>query len=580
MRRLSHFRRLVLGLLVVTTGGCALPTDDLATPPRPREGVRAGGALTVAITPPAGVDPLSYYEPSAMLVGSVLCETLVTIDPDSGRIQSGLAEKWQVADEGSRLVFQLRKDAYFHDGHQVRAADVVESLKRLANPEYASHAAPLLSEVAGYATFRQAVDEGLQSPEFLGLRVIEPFSFEVSLIRRRPEAVRLFAHPALAPMSKAPYDADPAAAPMNPQCAGPYRLASPFTRGAGELVLHRAERYSGGVAAFTGGGKGYVDEIRFRVYGDAAAAYRAYERGEVDVAGVPPADVAEALNRFGPRVLVGDSPHVEFVAITHIADSPFANRDLRKALSLALDRTTITRAVYGASRRPASGFIPPALVTTPAPPRGRKKPVEIRFGCSNVPENADRERASRLWDSAAADLGESLAKFHAEPLKLYFNSDYGNERLAQEVARQWGEAFGLNVVPTAMPWDQYVQQGTVGRGFDGAFRMSYEPPYSSVAAFLRPLFHSGAGAETNMARYSSRPFDEALEKDAASVVDDDERRIRYREVEDLLCNDMPMIPVAFDQTHYVVRERVSPARENGRLVSLDGAVLLREMTLN
>lgn len=584
-------------------GGCALPKEKLPAPPGAAPTAASGGTLSVGITPPSGVDPLSFSEPSGMLIGSVLCDTLVTLDPETGDVKPGLARKWTVTDDGGRIIIQLRKDVYFHDGREMKSADVADSLKRLANPEFASYATDLMDAVFGIERFRSDVEEGLPSPDLTGVRIIEPYSFELFLRPKNPDFIRALAHPATAPVSKAPYDADADSAPAHPQCAGPYRLEAPFRVGAPEIVLRKWERYHGQDSTHTARGAGYADELRFRVHPDAEAVYQAYARGQVDVAGVPAPRAAEAQQRFGSRVVGSDSPHEEFIALPHGAGSAFADRNARVALSQALNREALARDVYGGAYAPATGFIPPALTTQLGSRPGKGSSRQITFGCGEtVPLAGDPEAARRAWAEvkepvahdaesvratpaaptgvpAEAPGGAAALPGSGSPWKLYFNDEGNHRKLAESVAAQWRDVLGVTFELVPLSWDAFVQKGTLGSGFDGAFRMSHSPRYSSPQAFLGPLFLGSHSSRTNLARYSNHAFETAYEEDTRPEVDEQERRLRYRELEDLLCDDVPIVPIAFGRRYVAVGERVVPARQSGRLLSREGVPLLRDMAV-
>lgn len=597
-------------MAVAIGAGCTFPEAESAPPPAVNPAAAPGGALNVGVAALPGVDPLSYHNPSSSLLGSVLCDTLVTLDPETGEVRPGLAQKWTLTDDGARIIVQLRKDAYFHDGRKVRSADVAESLERLANPDNASYMAELMNGVAGLPRFRADIEEGLPVPPLHGVRVIEPYSFEIFLDAKNPDFLRVLAHPATAPVSKAPYDRDPASAPSYPQCAGPYRLATPYQPGAAEVVLTRFDRYHQDTTAFTAGGRGWADEIRFRVYPDDQAAYRAYERGEVDIVGVPSDRAREAKDRHGDRVVVGDSPYVEFIALPHGTTSVFGDPRTRIALSQALDREAIVHAAYGGAHKPATGFVPPALTTPAVRTTGKTAVKAVEFGCGDrTPVNGDRDAARRAW-AEAQDAKEPAQRLPPDATLSLFVNELQHGPLAETVARQWREVLGLDVQPVLLSWEEYRQRmlqeggagpGTVrppgdngapsgddgrpaaagppGAGVPGPFRLSYAPAYSSIQAFLGALFLSRAGGSANSARYDSPEFDLVLEEDTRPVVDDHERLLRYRELEDLLCNDMPIIPVAFGRRAFLMRERVVPVRTSGRLLTRDGMPVLRDMAV-
>jgi ABC-type oligopeptide transport system substrate-binding subunit len=533
------------------SSACTIPGQEPPKAAAVRADVRRGGVLTVATTAPNGLDPAAASDTAGKSISSLLCDTLVTVDPISGELRPGLAESWVVSDGGKSIQIKLGRKHVFSDGSRVESRVVVRSLARLANPATASHSASLMAPVLGYEAYRTAAENGDDRRSlFVGARVIEPYSLEIRLDHAQPEFVRTLADPATAPVQTAAADRDPRAFARAPVCSGPYALATPYEPGAHELRLRRSPRYAGGAQAVTDGGRGWADEVVFRVMPDAPAAYAAWQRDEVDIAAVPDEHVAEVRQNEAASLVSGANGQVEYIGLPAGEESPLRDTDLRQVLSAALDRKRIAHEVYGDSRLPATGFVPPAA--------GR----------------AYRDSAC----SFAAPPNASGVKLPTTPIKLYFNDEFHHRALAESVAAQWRDKLGLAVEPVALNWDQFLQKATTGTGFDGAFRLSLTPPQPDPVAYVRPVAHSSATASTNLSRFTNLEVDAMLDEDVAKATDEGDRIIHVRRVEDKLCKLLPLVPVAFGQNHVLVRaSRLGPARADGRLMSTDGRLLLRDM---
>lgn len=542
----------------VLMSACTVPGTEKPKPAAVAPGAAAGGVLRVAVTPPGGIDPAAATDAATGLVVSTACETLVNIDPVTGELRPGLAESWVVSNGGSAVQVKLRKKQTFSDGSRLDSRAVVNSVRRLVNPETASHMAELFSNLQGYGEYREAVERGDDRVTLLrGIRVIEPFSFEVLLNRTDPDFMRVFAHPSAAPVNVGKVQSSKGSEVV---CAGAYAFSSTFTPGDAEIRLRRSRRHRPETPAFTRGGAGWADEVVFRVFRDVEAGYQAWLAGAVDVAAIPPGRMPEVRRSHASALHVGHGAQVEYIALPSGAESPFRDQAVRQALAAALDRTRIAEEVYHGSRVPATGFIPPVLAEEPPP--GRKG------------VDAGDHEAPPVCTFAPP---KETPKLPTQPVKLYFNDEFAHRRLAESVAAQWRDKLGLQVQLSPLSWEQYLSTAKGPLGFDGAFRVSWTPKRVAPAEYVRPLFRTQE-TETNITRFSDSLVDAALNTDVANAGDEGDLWVAVRKVERMVCERVPMIPVVFSASNYVVRTPgLTSARADGRVVGFDGVPLLREL---
>lgn len=471
-----------------------------------------------------------------------MCDTLVDVDPRTGELRPAIAQSWTVSDRGGRLTLRLRDGVRFHTGRELTASDVVFTLTRLASESFASRSADLLEPVFGFAELHGdvATDDDRFTSRLAGVRASGQRAVEISLAEPYADFVRALAHPATAPLPREAVERHPDGFARRPVCAGPYAMAEPWD-GDGPIRLRRFEDHAPTNEAYTRGGAGYADEIVLRTFPDAGAAFDA---DGLDVAPVPRTKVEGASG----RVVGGRTPLLELVGLP-VGVEPFDRPEVRRALSLALDRERIA-ALH--SDEPATGFLPFG-----------------GDGCgADAPAGPDAERARR----ALADAGIDLA---GETIRFRFNRGGANRRRAEAVAASWEEAFGTRVELTPMGWEAYRERGTGRTGFDAPFRFSWMPPYPSADRMLRPLFHSGGIGRDNWTRYASRDFQEIVTdaREASAAAD---REDAHERAEALVCNELPMLPVAWDVKHLRLSDRVDSA--TGLFVGIGfGDPLLREL---
>lgn len=537
-------RRAALALLLLATACTGTQREAFRAP---ATGAHPGGVLRVGITAPGSVDPGNDYEPAGDLVIRTMCDTLLTTDPRDGTVRPGLAESWVVADGGAKLVLRLRKGLRFSDGSPLTAADVTYSLSRVASADFASVVADRLQLIAGFDQVHGDVETNNDTArrELAGASSSDKRTVEISLTRPYADFVRVLTTRLTAPISRRAAEADPRGFPRSPVCVGPYRLAEPFSPGASSLLLVRSKTYLPADLGLTRGGTAYADEIRFQIFSSTTAMSAAAGRGLVDISAARPTDT---------HVQSGPGPDVEYLGLP-TGTAPFDKVEVRRALALSLSRQELVRRLFPTTRLPASGFLPP---TTGA-----------ARGCDALPAGGDVAAATALLTRAGVDL-------RGVRVPIVFNAELRNREIVTEVARQWQAALGLIAVPTPLPFAAYLAQGRGARGFGAPFRFSWAAP--DVDGYLTPLFATDAVGRDNLSRFSDPTVDEALTKRAWRAVDVQDRALAYRRIADLVCAQMPMIPITTSLRRYVVAARVASA--SGTFVDAStGQPLLRELYL-
>lgn len=519
-------------LAALAWAGCTQSGRVHGLPAAP--GAAVGGTLSIAVTEPGSLEPQNAYEPVGAWLQTLMCRPLLELDPGSGRLRSGLATSWLVTDGGQRITVRLRKGLRFSDGTAVTADDVSYSLSRAASADYASNTAALLEPIDGYDLVHGDQDSkhAADRHRLRGISVIDGHSLTITLRRRDADFVRVLATPVAAPVSRRAAERDPDAFARAPVCAGPYRLSGPWSPGDPVLRFERDRFFRPSSRVFTRGGAGYADVIEAHVMASGTDAVAAWRAGTVDVASVPLGQLT-AVRDAGTDLVEGPGPYVDFVGFPEGPGSPFADPALRVGLSQALDRNRLAASTFAGGRLPATGFLPPTLGAVARP-----------AACAaTVPASPD-------LDSARAALVPH-AELRSLPLKLYFNDDFENRRMVEAVAQQWRDGLGLDVVPTAMPFQDL--EARAGKDLDGAFRTGWQGLYPGPDAYVAPLFATSEIGRGDIERYSNARFDRSLERLARSATDEADRTAAYRQLEDILCRDLPLIPVTYSRTRWLIR---------------------------
>jgi peptide/nickel transport system substrate-binding protein len=314
----------------------------------PRSARAAGGAaaprtLTVGMPVPAGVmDPLTVGDTGGVCLLSQTGEYLANSDPDL-HLQPALAESWQPNTDGSVWTFKIRRQVRFHDGRILTAADVVATMDRLADPANGSIA---LSAFAG------TLSKG-------GARALDDYTVAFRLDAPNgnfPYLVSSDNYNAI--ILPADYAGD---FERRFNGTGPFRLESYVSKAHASFV--RNEDYWGDQAT--------VARVRFDFYDSIQAQVLAMQGGQLDVLLHVPVQGSQALL---------EDPQVRVVSLKSSAHNqvhlrtdkgPFADKRVRRAMALCLNRGNIVRGMFRGRAAPGndSPFAPIFPTTDPAVPQ-------------------------------------------------------------------------------------------------------------------------------------------------------------------------------------------------------------------
>ncbi|MBN2470738.1 MAG: hypothetical protein JXN59_08450, partial [Anaerolineae bacterium] len=276
---------------------------------------------------PSGFDPHLNASAELGIPLRSVYDTLVYRDPDSGEFVPGLAESWEVSEDGLAYTFTLRSDVIFHDGTPLNAEAVGINLDRITNPENGSQKARfMLGAFTGY---------DLLDPYTIRLNFSEPYA---PLLDSLSQVFLGIASPArLAAYDTATYQFHQAG-------TGPFRMVE-YVPGD-RLVLTRNEDYAWGPAFYTLA-ENPVMTIIFRFFEDPPTRALALESGEAHIIGeIQPID-AQLLEgnpelQLHPVTIPGQP--LQFLMNTQ--RFPTDSRAIRQALIFGTNRSTITDTVF------------------------------------------------------------------------------------------------------------------------------------------------------------------------------------------------------------------------------------------
>ena len=500
-----------------------------------------GGTFKYYISDPVAIDHYNLQESEGTQVGHVLFDSLVEWDWDKGDVKAKAAESWEINDDNTVFTFHL-KDAKFHNGDPVTSESFKRGWQRLVDTtmttpgEIGYHLAP----VVGYDEMAAG-----EATELTGLTCPDDKTFVVTLKEPMADFLAVCCHPGLAPAPQAAID-DAANYLLAPIGNGPFMMDGKWESGQ-HINVKRFDDYYGDKPA--------LDAINFSIQKDPKTAYSELEAGNMDFCQIPTGRFAELTEKYGSSVdgytispsrqtLAGAEASVYYLAV-NLEDETMANKDLRHAIGLAINRQNIVDTLFEGVREPADNVFPPII---------------DKKGGSWEYAKYDPEAAKKIIDE------KGLA---GTTIKLNYNSGGGHEDIMSCIQADL-TAVGLNVEQDTKEWAAYLQSLT-----DGDFqmgRLGWIADYPTLDNFIFPNFYSTA--DNNYSRYNNPEVDAAID-DARKIADEDERKDAYRKINQMVADDMPIIPIMFYAHQHVASDRVNELYYNAQGIADLGHASLR-----
>jgi len=489
---------------------------------------RRGAAGDVATLDPQKTATVS----EADLLGD-LFEGLVTYDAD-GRIAPGVAESWTISEDGLVYRFKLRA-AQWSNGDSLNADDFVFSFRRLLDPATDAQYAPLFFPILN----AEKINRGGLDPSQLGVRAIDPSTFEIELAAPTPYFLELLAHQTAMPLERQDLEryGEKFTRAGNLVSNGPFKLA--YYMPNDRAVLVKNEYFHDATAV-------KIDREIILPIEDRAAALLRFQAGEIDTyPDAPTEQIAFIRDKMKDELRLSPTLGVYYYAF-NTRKPPLDDARIRAALSMAVDRDFLAQEIWGGSMIPAYSLTPPGIARYGAPP----EPEWAKASPS------EREREARAL-LAAAGYGQSGKTLHIE---IRYNSSENHRNTCVAIADMWRR---LGVETTLINSDAKSHFALLQSGgdFDVA-RAGWIGDYSDPQNFLALAASDNTGL--NYSRYANPAFDGFM-RQAAATRDLDARAALLRAAETLLARDQPMMPLMF----YLSKDLVSPRVKGWRANILD-----------
>lgn len=508
--------------------GCAV-LAVVATGCRPtgRGAAELEGVLRMGIgAMPRGIDHHTVSGiPEAKVIESLM-EGLVGYHPtQEGEVAPGVAKRWEVSEDGLTYTFHLRPEARWSNGDPVVAADFIAGWERILRPAMAALYAEMLFTMEN----AQAYAEGrLTDFSQVGCSAPDDHTLIVRLRGPTPYFLQLLTHYTWFPVHRATLDQfgawdrrdTPWTRPGNYVGNGPFVLAQ--WQDQQVIRVQRSDTY-------WDRDRVQLREIRFYPVENAETEVRMFEAGQLDITDqVPFAQRATFLAREHPAFRQDDQLGVSYLMF-NVASAPLDNPQVRRAMSLAIDRAELPRSVTF-SGYPAYRFTPKAL---PDYDPG------VRFEYN--PEQARAELAAAGYPG-----GRGFPR-----LTLSITTADTTQKMAEVFQAMWRRELGIEVAIHNMEWRVLLSKLVKG----GEYEMGM---LAWIGDYVYPdTFHKIFMTENgnNRTGWSNPRYDELMHASFAEA-DPARRRAILEEAERLMLAEQPVAPLLWSSYNKLVSPAV------------------------
>ena len=469
---------------------------------------------------PGTLDPHRAEGVPASNVLRDLYEGLVS-EAANGDYIPGVAESWSISEDGKTYRFKIREEAIWSNGDRVVAEDFVFSLRRSVDPKTLSNYSSMLYPIKN----ARDVVLGKLPTDMLSVSAENEKTLVIELEEPTPYFISLLTHSTTYPVHP------PSVREYGTSFTRPEKMISngAFTlkdwRIQDYILLERNEKYWDNPSTT-------LSQVYYYPLDNPDASLRRYRANELDFTDTTPSEQLPWIKKNLKDELKITPYFGSYYYGFNNSKPPFKdNPELRMALSLAVNRTIITDIVLGAGQIPAFTFVPPVKQYQGKQPEWAKLTQEER-----------EELARGLYTKAGYSDANPLS------IEIIYNTSENHKRVALAVTSMWKKVLGVETKLRNQEWKVFLETRRLQEEtevFRGGWIGDYDDPYT-----FSELLHSEN--EMNHSGYASEEYD-ALLRSASLRPAGKERTNDLLQAEQVMLNDMPVIPLYFYVSQHLIK---------------------------
>ena len=483
----------------------------------------------------ASLDPAFAKNQSIMWAIHQLYNTLIEVD-ENMQLKPSLAISWDIAPDNITFTFHLRRDVYFHDdavfangtGRLLTADDVVYSLKRIVDKNVAS---------PGAWIFNNRVDS------LNGFIALNDSTVQLKLLRPFQPILGILSMQYCSIVAKEAVDKYGSSFRRHPVGTGPFAMVA-WEEGQALILkknTHYFEKDKSGYAL------PYLDGVKISFFDSKATEFLEFQQNRLDfINDIDASFKDEILTKTGNlkkewegKLILQKHPYlnIEYLGILVdgknelVINSPLRLQKIRQAINLGFNRQKMMLYLRNSIGTAAeSGFVPAGLPSYDT--------VKVKG------YHYDIAKAKQLLTEAGFADGNGLPVIKLLTIPIYAD-------LAGYIANEL-QQIGIKIQVEAIQKSLLLEQ--TSKSLALFFRGSWIADYPDAENYLS-VFYSKNPAPPNYTRYKNPLFDSLYEK-AIAEKNDSLRCTMYQQMDQLVTNDAPVVPLWYDMVIHLVHTNI------------------------
>ena len=499
-----------LGIIALLISACSHSGSDVSTNNQVAKSDKGTLFIDLGAEVPS-LDPQLIEDMRSIRVANDLFAGLVSFD-ESNNIIPGLAKSWSVSDDGKTYLFTLRPNLKFSDGSSIKSSDVVYSWQRLVAPQTGSPYGLIANSILN----AQSIIDGKVPASSLGVRALSESVVEVKLAYPDKAFLAKLLRPSFYVVSQSNVEkyGKQWTSPQHLVSSGAYCLKSHIINGS--LTLTKNNYYSNSSQV-------KLTNVIFYPLVDSNTSLLKYKANELDMTWQIPVDQFNLIkNQYKEELQVTPIEAMVYYNI-NLLKPELRDVNLRKALSLAIDREVLANNVVGIGVKPLYS------VVTNSTDGARY--ANLVYGWKPLNRTDQIELAKKYYKLAKLDKTVPLQ------LSITYGTNDEQKKIAIAIASMWSNVLGINVKVNNQDWKTFLHTRRTGN-YDISFGRWYAD-YDDVSSYT-PIYQ--CNSLVNYTKYCSLSYD-GLINNAINTLKESQAQHYYSQALQLVLDSYSTIPL-------------------------------------
>ncbi|MFV8818592.1 peptide ABC transporter substrate-binding protein [Haliea sp. E17] len=481
---------------------------------------------------PQGLDPHVVTGVPENHIVRAIFEGLAVKNPWTLEPEPGVAESWDISDDGLVYTFHINPEARWSNGESMSAEDYVWSWQRALNPAMGNQYSYMLYPLVNAEKFAKGEIKDFSE---VGVKALDRLTLQVTLNARTPYFLQLMDHYSTFAVHRATIEKFGAATDRYTPWT---RVENIVSNGAFRLKEWQLNRRIEVEKSDT-----YWDRDKVKLNGivyypteNVVSEERMFRVGQLHYSQTVPLDKIPVYEDMPDTPFV-QAPYLgTYFYLLNTNRKPMDDVRVRWALSLAVDRVTLTNTVLKKSRIPAYTITPPGTL-------GYQPPILFQY---------DPEKARKLLAEAGYPNGDGFP-----PVEVTYNTSEDHRKIAVALQQMWKKELNIEITLANQEWKVYLD--TVDTMNFQMARRAWIGDYVDPTSFL-DMYITGGG--NNNTGFADPVYDDMILREAPRAATKEERFQIFYDAEKRLMEQMPILPIYTYTSNHLIHPSVKDMPSN------------------